>query len=93
MPKYAKMIYNGFWFAPEREMLQAAIDKTQETVNGTVRLKLYKGGITVVGRKSEDSLFSEKIATFEDDEGAYDQKDAAGFIKLNALRLRLKALK
>jgi len=93
MPKYAKMIYNGFWFAPEREMLQAAIDKTQETVNGTVRLKLYKGGITVVGRKSRDSLFSEKIATFEDDEGAYDQKDAAGFIKLNALRLRLKALK
>ncbi|RUM81360.1 MAG: argininosuccinate synthase, partial [Candidatus Thioglobus sp.] len=79
MPKYAKMIYNGFWFAPEREMLQAAIDKTQETVNGTVRLKLYKGGITVVGRKSKDSLFSEKIATFEDDEGAYDQKDAAGF--------------
>jgi argininosuccinate synthase (EC 6.3.4.5) len=93
MPKYAEMIYNGFWFAPEREMLQAAIDKTQETVNGTVRLKLYKGGITVVGRKSDDSLFSEKIATFEDDEGAYDQKDAAGFIKLNALRLRLKALK
>ena len=93
MPKYAEMVYNGFWFAPEREMLQAAIDKTQETVNGVVRLKLYKGGITVVGRKSEDSLFSEKIATFEDDEGAYDQKDAAGFIKLNALRLRLKALK
>jgi argininosuccinate synthase len=93
MPKYAKMIYNGFWFAPEREMLQAAIDKTQETVNGTVRLKLYKGSVTVVGRKSNDSLFSEKIATFEDDEGAYNQKDAAGFIKLNALRLRLKALK
>ncbi len=93
MPKYAEMIYNGFWFAPEREMLQAAIDQTQETVNGTVRLKLYKGGITVVGRKSDDSLFSEKIATFEDDGGAYDQKDAAGFIKLNALRLRLKALK
>ena len=93
MPKYAEMVYNGFWFAPEREMLQAAIDQTQETVNGIVRLKLYKGGITVVGRKSDDSLFSEKIATFEDDEGAYDQKDAAGFIKLNALRLRLKALK
>ena len=93
MPKYAEMIYNGFWFAPEREMLQAAIDQTQQSVNGTVRLKLYKGGITVVGRKSDDSLFSEKIATFEDDEGAYDQKDAAGFIKLNALRLRLKALK
>lgn len=93
MPKYAEMIYNGFWFAPEREMLQAAIDQTQESVNGTVRLKLYKGSITVVGRKSDDSLFSEKIATFEDDGGAYDQKDAAGFIKLNALRLRLKALK
>ena len=93
MPKYAEMVYNGFRFAPEREMLQAAIDQTQESVNGTVRLKLYKGGITVVGRKSDDSLFSEKIATFEDDEGAYDQKDAAGFIKLNALRLRLKALK
>jgi argininosuccinate synthase len=87
------MIYNGFWFAPERVMLQAAIDQTQESVNGTVRLKLYKGGIAVVGRKSDDSLFSEKIATFEDDGGAYDQKDAAGFIKLNALRLRLKALK
>ena len=93
MPKYAEMVYNGFWFAPEREMLQAAIDQTQESVNATVRLKLYKGGIAVVGRKSDDSLFSEKIATFEDDGGAYDQKDAAGFIKLNALRLRLKALK
>lgn len=93
MPRYAEMIYNGFWFAPEREMLQAAIDQTQESVNGTVRLKLYKGGIAVVGRKSDDSLFSEKIATFEDDGGAYDQKDAAGFIKLTALRLRLKALK
>jgi len=93
MPKYAEMVYNGFWFAPEREMLQAAIDQTQEVVNGTVRLKLYKGNVVVVGRKSDDSLFSEKIATFEDDEGAYDQKDAAGFIKLNALRLRLKALK
>jgi len=89
MPKYAEMVYNGFWFAPEREMLQAAIDQTQEVVNGTVRLKLYKGNVVVVGRKSDDSLFSEKIATFEDDEGAYDQKDAAGFIKLNALRLRL----
>ncbi len=93
MPKYAEMVYNGFWFAPEREMLQAAIDQTQEVVNGTVRVKLYKGNVIVVGRKSDDSLFSEKIATFEDDEGAYDQKDAAGFIKLNALRLRLKALK
>jgi len=93
MPKYAEMIYNGFWFAPEREMLQAAIDQTQEVVNGTVRIKLYKGNVIVVGRKSDTSLFSEKIATFEDDEGAYDQKDAAGFIKLNALRLRLKSLK
>ncbi len=93
MPKYAEMIYNGFWFAPEREMLQAAIDQTQEVVNGTVRIKLYKGNVIVVGRKSDNSLFSEKIATFEDDEGAYDQKDAAGFIKLNALRLRLKSLK
>ena len=92
MPKYAKLIYNGFWFAPEREMLQAAIDKTQQTVNGTVRLKLYKGNVIVIGRKSDNSLFSEKIATFEDDKGAYDQKDASGFIKLNALRLRLKAL-
>ncbi len=93
MPKYAKLIYNGFWFAPEREMLQAAIDQTQAVVNGTVRLKFYKGNVIVVGRKSENSLFSEKIATFEDDEGAYDQQDAAGFIKLNALRLRLKSLK
>ncbi len=93
MPKYAEMVYNGFWFAPEREMLQAAIDNTQETVNGIVRLKFYKGNVTVVGRQSKESLFSEKIATFEDDEGAYNQKDATGFIKLNALRLRLKALK
>ncbi|KAA0438398.1 MAG: argininosuccinate synthase [Candidatus Thioglobus sp.] len=93
MPKYAKMIYNGFWFAPEREMLQAAIDQTQASVNGTVRLKFYKGNVIIVGRKSANSLFNEKIATFEDDKGAYDQKDAAGFIKLNALRLRLKALK
>ena len=93
MPKYAELIYNGFWFAPEREMLQAAIDQTQDVVSGTVRVKLYKGNVIVVGRKSDNSLSSEKIATFEDDEGAYDQKDAAGFIKLNALRLRLKALK
>ncbi len=93
MPKYAEIVYNGFWFAPEREMLQAAIDKTQKTVNGIVRLKFYKGNITIVGRQSKDSLFSEKVATFEDDEGVYNQKDAAGFIKLNALRLRLKALK
>ncbi len=93
MPKYANLIYNGFWFAPEREMLQAAIDQTQSVVNGIVRLKFYKGNVIVVGRQSDNSLFSEKIATFEDDEGAYNQKDAAGFIKLNALRLRLKALK
>ena len=88
MPRYAKLIYNGFWFAPEREMLQAAIDQTQQFVTGTVRVKLYKGSVMVVGRKSPYSLFDEKIATFEDDEGAYDQKDAEGFIKLNALRLK-----
>ena len=93
MPKYAKLVYNGFWFAPEREMMQAAIDASQENVSGVVRVKLYKGNVSVVGRKSDNSLFSEKIATFEDDQGAYDQKDAEGFIKLNALRLRLKSLK
>ncbi|MGE4594149.1 MAG: argininosuccinate synthase [Gammaproteobacteria bacterium] len=92
MPKYAKLIYNGFWFAPEREMMQAAIDASQGNVSGIVRVKLYKGNVSIVGRKSDSSLFSEKIATFEDDEGAYNQKDAEGFIKLNALRLRLKAL-
>ena len=92
MPKYAEMIYNGYWWSPEREALQALIDKTQETVNGTVRMKLYKGNVIVAGRKSEsDSLFDESIATFEDDAGAYDQKDAEGFIKLNALRLRVGA--
>src|SRR4051812_8343929 len=89
MPRYAELIYNGFWFAPEREMLQALIDKSQEHVEGTVRLKLYKGNTTVIGRKSEKSLYSLKHVTFEDDAGAYDQRDAAGFIKLNALRLRL----
>ena len=90
MPKYAELVYNGYWWSPEREMLQAAIDQTQGVVNGVVRLKLYKGGIMVVGRKSEThSLFDESIATFEDDAGAYDQKDAEGFIKLNALRLRV----
>ncbi|HVJ42665.1 MAG TPA: argininosuccinate synthase, partial [Dongiaceae bacterium] len=89
MPRYAELIYNGFWFAPEREMLQALIDKSQEHVEGTVRLKLYKGNATVVGRKSPKSLYSLKHVTFEDDAGAYDQRDAAGFIKLNALRLRL----
>jgi argininosuccinate synthase len=89
MPRYAELIYNGFWFAPEREMLQAAIDKSQENVSGTVRLKLYKGNATVVGRQSPNSLYSLQHVTFEDDAGAYDQRDAAGFIKLNALRLRL----
>ncbi len=94
MPRYAELIYNGYWWSPEREMLQAAIDQTQACVNGTVRLKLYKGNVTVVGRKSEtNSLFDEEIATFEDDAGAYDQKDAEGFIKLNALRLRIAARK
>jgi len=88
-PRYAELIYNGFWFSPEREMLQAAIDHSQEKVTGTVRLKLYKGGVYVVGRKSPFTLYSEKVVTFEDDAGAYDQRDAAGFIKLNALRLRL----
>jgi len=89
MPDYAELIYNGFWFSPEREMLQAAIDHSQEHVTGTVRLKLYKGGVYIVGRKSPKSLYSEKIVTFEDDAGAYDQRDAQGFIRLNALRLRL----
>ncbi|MCK5896268.1 MAG: argininosuccinate synthase [Cocleimonas sp.] len=92
MPRYAKLIYNGFWWAPEREMMQEMIDASQKHVNGTVRLKLYKGNVMVVGRKSvSDSLFDESIATFEDDQGSYDQKDAAGFIKLNALRLRIAA--
>jgi argininosuccinate synthase len=89
MPRYAELIYNGFWFSPEREMLQALIDKSQENVGGTVRLKLYKGNTTVVGRKSPRSLYSLQHVTFEEDAGAYDQRDAAGFIKLNALRLRL----
>ncbi|MHA6333252.1 argininosuccinate synthase [Qipengyuania sp. CAU 1752] len=89
MPRYAELIYNGFWFSPEREMLQAAIDLSQEKVNGTVRLKLYKGRADVVGRKSADSLYSEAHVTFEDDAGAYDQSDAEGFIRLNALRLKL----
>ncbi len=93
MPKYAELIYNGYWWSPERKMLQAAIDDTQEYVNGDVKLKLYKGNVTVVGRRSPDTLFDESIATFEDDAGAYDQKDAAGFIKLNALRLRTAAKK
>lgn len=91
MPRYAQMIYNGYWWSPERKMLQAAIDQSQEYVNGTVRLKLYKGNVIVSGRKSADSLFDDRIATFEDDAGAYNQKDAEGFIKLNALRLRIAA--
>ncbi|MAM63423.1 argininosuccinate synthase [Maritimibacter sp. UBA3975] len=91
MPRYAEIIYNGFWFSPEREMLQAAIDKSQELVSGTVRLKLYKGSVSCVGRWSDASLYSEAHVTFEDDAGAYDQKDAAGFINLNALRLKLLA--
>ncbi|WP_456373690.1 argininosuccinate synthase [Thiolapillus sp.] len=94
MPRYAKMIYNGFWWSPERQALQALIDQTQEVVNGVVRVKLYKGNVIVVGRKSDtNSLFDEAIATFDDDEGAYNQKDAEGFIKLNALRLRVAARK
>lgn len=94
MPKYAELVYNGYWWSPEREMMQKMIDASQETVNGDVRVKLYKGSVSAVGRRSEhDSLFDEKIATFEDDDGAYDQKDAAGFIKLNALRLRIAANK
>jgi argininosuccinate synthase len=91
MPRYANLIYNGYWWAPERLMLQEMIDQSQAYVNGEVRLKLYKGNIEVVGRKSDDSLFDENIATFEDDEGSYDQQDAAGFIKLNALRLAIAA--
>ena len=91
MPRYALMIYNGYWWSPERKMLQAAIDHSQTVVNGTVRLKLYKGNVMVVGRQSEDSLFDESIATFEEDAGAYNQADAEGFIKLNALRMRIAA--
>ena len=92
MPRYASLIYNGYWFAPERRMLQEMIDVSQATVNGEVRIKLYKGNVTVVGRRSDrDSLFDPSIATFEDDRGAYNQKDAEGFIRLNALRLRLQS--
>ncbi len=88
MPRYAELIYNGFWFAPEREMLQAAIDQASQPVTGTVRLKLYKGNVIITGRKSPNSLYDENIAPFEEGAG-YDQKDAEGFIKLNALRLML----
>ena len=91
MPRYAELVYNGFWFSPEREMLQVAINHSQAFVNGRVRLRLYKGNVDVVGRESADTLFDEAIATFEEDEGAYDQADAEGFIKLNALRLRTAA--
>ena len=92
MPRYARMIYNGYWFSPERLLLQSLIDKSQESVNGMVRLKLYKGTVLVVGRAStSDSLFDSRIATFDDDKGAYNQADAAGFIRLNALRLRIGA--
>jgi argininosuccinate synthase len=93
MPRYAELIYNGFWFSPEREMLQALIDKSQEHVEGEVRLKLYKGNVIITGRDSPKSLYSEDLVTFEDDKGAYDQKDAAGFIRLNALRLRTLAMR
>lgn len=93
MPKYAELVYFGFWFSPEREMLQALIDKSQEYVTGSVRLKLYKGNVIVIGRSSPYSLYSQNLVTFEDDQGAYDQKDAAGFIKLNALRLRTLAVR
>jgi argininosuccinate synthase len=91
MPRYAELIYNGFWFSPEREMLQAAIDRSQQHVEGEVRLKLYKGNVMVTGRESAKSLYSSTLVTFEDDKGAYDQKDAEGFIRLNALRLRTAA--
>jgi argininosuccinate synthase len=90
-PRYAELIYNGFWFSPERRMLQAMIDESQRSVNGRVRLKLYKGNVIVIGRESPNSLYSTRVVTFEDDQGAYDQIDAQGFIKLNALRLRLAA--
>jgi argininosuccinate synthase len=92
MPRYARLIYNGYWFSPERELIQSLIDQSQRNVNGSVRLKLYKGTVTTVGRASKtDSLFDATISTFEDDKGAYNQADAAGFIRLNALRLRIAA--
>jgi argininosuccinate synthase len=92
MPRYASLIYNGYWWSPERHMLQQLIDASQAGVNGSVRVKLYKGNVMVVGRRSQsDSLFDTSIATFEDDRGAYNQKDAEGFIRLNALRMRIAA--
>jgi len=93
MPRYASLVYNGYWWSPERMAIQALVDNSQQYVSGKVRLKLYKGNVIVVGRESNQSLFDEDIATFEDDAGAYDQADAAGFIKLNALRLRIAAQK
>jgi argininosuccinate synthase len=93
MPRYARLIYNGYWFSPERRLLQTLIDASQAKVNGTVRVKLYKGTVLVTGRRSRDSLFDPRIATFDDDRGAYDQADAAGFIRLNALRMRIAARK
>ena len=93
MPRYAELIYNGFWFSPERDMLQALIDKSQEHVEGEVRLTLYKGNVIVAGRESAKSLYSSTLVTFEDDKGAYDQKDAEGFIRFNALRLRTLGIK
>ena len=92
MPRFAELIYNGFWFSPERRMLQALIDESQKSVSGRVRLKLYKGNVTCIGRESPNSLYDTRVVTFEDDQGAYDQVDAQGFIKLNALRLRLGAM-
>jgi argininosuccinate synthase len=91
MPRYAELIYNGFWFSPERRMLQALIDESQHSITGRVRLKLYKGNVTCIGRESPHSLYDTRVVTFEEDQGAYDQFDAQGFIKLNALRLRLGA--
>jgi len=93
MPRYAKLIYNGYWFSPERRMMQQMIDASQESVNGRVRVGLYKGNVSILGRESDDSLFDEKIATFDEDAGAYNQADASGFIRLNALRLRIAAQK
>ena len=91
MPRYAELIYNGFWFSPERAMLQAAIDHSQEKVSGRVRVELYKGNVTVIGRESPFSLYDQDLVTFEEGAVAYDHRDAAGFIKLNALRLRVQA--
>ncbi len=93
MPRYASLVYNGYWWSPERRLLQETIDASQANVNGQVRLKLYRGGILVVGRRSRDSLFDADVVTFEEDAGAYNQADADGFIKLNALRMRIAARK